>query len=98
MVRCAKNSLLWYVYIVKCSDNSLYTGSTTDLNRRLKEHNSDKGGSYTRTRKPVELIYKERHLNRSKAQKRESEIKHWTRAEKLALIENGATRSEEHTS
>ena len=79
---------MWHVYIIKCSDNSLYTGSTTDLNRRLKEHNSGKGGSYTRIRKPVELVYKEPHPNRSEAQKREAQIKRWTRARKLALIEN----------
>lgn len=79
---------MWHVYIIKCSDKSLYTGTTTDLIRRLKEHNSNKGGSYTRVRKPVELIYEESHPNRSKAQKREAQIKRWTRAEKLALIEN----------
>jgi putative endonuclease len=77
---------MWYTYILKCSDNSLYTGSTTDLIRRLKEHNSDKGGSYTRIRKPVELAYKESHSNRSKAQKREAQIKRLTRSKKLALI------------
>jgi putative endonuclease len=82
-----QKNYMWHVYIIKCSDNTLYTGSTTDLNRRLKEHNSDKGGSYTRIRKPVELVYKESHPNRSKAQKREAHIKGLTREKKLTLIE-----------
>jgi len=77
---------MWHVYILKCLDNSLYTGSATDLTRRLKEHNSNKGGAYTRVRKPVELVYKEYCSNRSKAQKREAQIKGWTRAKKLCLI------------
>ena len=77
---------MWYVYIIKCKDGTLYTGSTTDISRRLKEHNSSKGGSYTRIRHPVKLIYKEIHLNRSKAQTREAQIKRWTTKKKLALI------------
>ena len=77
---------MWYVYIIRCSDGSLYAGSTTDVDRRVKEHNSKKGGSYTRMRTPVKLKYKEEQSGRIAAQKRESQIKRWTRAKKLALI------------
>lgn len=77
---------MWYVYILRCADGILYTGSTTDIDRRVKEHNSGKGGSYTRIRQPVELVHKEFYLNRSKAQAREVQIKGWTKNKKLALI------------
>jgi len=79
----------YYVYILRCCDNTLYTGITTDITRRLKEHNNKKGGSYTRVRLPVKLVYKEPHKTRSKAQKREHEIKSWTKKEKSALIGSG---------
>ena len=69
-----KNS--WYTYIVRCADNTLYTGITTDLDRRIREHNcSDKGARYTRSRRPVELVYSESFSSRSKAAKRETVIK-----------------------
>ncbi len=77
---------MWYVYIIRCRDGSLYTGLTIDISRRIKEHNSGKGGSYTRIRQPVKLVYNETHPNRAKAQKRESEIKGWPRPKKLSLI------------
>jgi putative endonuclease len=77
---------MWYVYILRCRDGSLYTGSTTDISRRLNEHNSGKGGNYTRMRYPVKLLLTEPHQSRSLAQKRESQIKHWTKAKKLSLI------------
>jgi predicted GIY-YIG superfamily endonuclease len=77
---------MWHVYIVSCSDNSLYTGITTDISRRMKEHNSGKGGHCTMARLPVKCLYKEAYPNRSLALKRESEIKSWTRSKKLALI------------
>lgn len=78
---------MWYTYILKCADGSLYTGSTTDTSRRIIEHNSGKGGNYTRSRLPVSLVFREKHVNRSCAQKRESEIKKMTRKTKLLLIE-----------
>ena len=79
--------MLYYVYILKCSDNTLYTGITTDLKRRLKEHNeSDKGAKYTRVRRPLELVYSEYSENRSSASKREYEIKKLSRDNKLELI------------
>lgn len=77
----------WKVYIVKCSDDSLYTGITTDLNKRVYEHNhSDKGAKYTKVRRPVELVYYENRCDRVDASKREYEIKQMSRAEKLELI------------
>ncbi|HIQ28556.1 MAG TPA: GIY-YIG nuclease family protein [Sulfurovum sp.] len=81
--------IMYYLYIVRCSDNTLYTGITTKLERRIEEHNhSAKGAKYTRTRRPVVLVYSEEYLDRSKASKREYEIKkNMTRAMKIALIE-----------
>ena len=77
---------MWHVYIIRCNDGNLYVGSTTDIPRRVKEHNSKKGGSYTRVRTPVTLVHQEDHPDRTTAQKREAQIKGWTRAKKLALI------------
>lgn len=77
-----------YVYIVRCRDGSLYTGYTTDVNRRVWEHNySPKGAKYTRSRRPVTLVYSESYSTRSEAMKREYAIKHLSRADKLKLIE-----------
>ena len=77
----------WYVYILKCSDNSLYTGITVDIERRVGEHNtSKKGAKYTRSRRPVQMVYYETHLDRSSASKRESAIKKLSRSEKLILL------------
>ena len=77
----------WYVYIVKCSDNSLYTGITVDKDRRVLEHNtSNKGAKYTRSRRPVQLVYSETHSDRSSASKRESAIKKLSRLDKLSLL------------
>ena len=77
---------MWYIYILQCSDGSLYTGSTTDIPRRLNEHNSGKGGNYTRIRRPGKLLFTESHQNRSEAQKREAQIKRWTKSKKLSLV------------
>jgi putative endonuclease len=76
-----------FVYILRCSDNTLYTGWTNDLNRRLKCHNSGKGSKYTRCRLPVEVVYYEILPDKSSALKRECEIKKLSRVEKLILIE-----------
>tara|TARA_B100001113_G_C20729732_1_gene457404 strand:+ start:308 stop:547 length:240 start_codon:yes stop_codon:yes gene_type:complete len=78
--------LNWYVYILKCNDNSLYTGITNDLNKRVATHNSGKGAKYTKTRTPVSLIYKESFETKAESLKREIEIKKLNRKEKLALI------------
>lgn len=76
-----------YTYIVKCSDASLYTGWTTNLDRRMGEHNSGRGAKYTRSRVPVELVYYESFLTKQEAMRREWEIKQLSRREKLQLIE-----------
>ena len=70
-----------YVYILRCSDDSLYTGWTNNLSKRVKDHNEGKGGKYTRGRLPVELIYFEEYDSKIDAQKREYEIKQMRRAE-----------------
>ncbi len=77
---------MWYVYILRCADGILYTGSTTDIDRRVKEHNAKKGGGCTKGRLPVEFVHKEPYPNRSEAQKREAQIKRWPRQKKLSLI------------
>ena len=77
----------YLVYILKCADETLYTGITTDIKRRVEEHNgSQKGAKYTKLRRPVELVYSEESENRSTASKREYAIKKLSRAEKLELI------------
>jgi putative endonuclease len=75
-----------YVYIVECSDGSLYTGYTTDVGRRVREHNAGEGAKYTAGRRPVTLRYVEYHPSRSVAQSREHEIKSLLRAEKERLL------------
>jgi putative endonuclease len=77
-----------FTYIVKCADGTLYTGWTTDIDRRIKEHNSKTGSKYTRSRTPVELVYLESFSEKVLAMKREAEIKKYSRAEKLKLIES----------
>ena len=76
----------WFVYILRCKDETLYTGSTTDLARRLRTHNSGKGAKYTRSRLPVELAYWEEAADKSAAFRRECAIKKLSRGEKLKLI------------
>ena len=75
-------------YILKCSDNSLYTGWTNDIKHRLKMHNEGKGAKYTRGRGPVELVYLEEFDTKQEAMSKEAKIKRLTRKEKLLLIEN----------
>ena len=79
---------MWYLYILRCKDDSLYTGITTDVEKRLEAHRSGKGAKYTRGRAPLELVYKEECGEHSDALKRELEIKGLTREEKLTLIKN----------
>lgn len=76
----------WYVYMVRCRDNSLYTGYTDDPIRRTAVHNAGKGAKYTRSRLPVTLVYAEACVEKTEAQKREWAIKHLTKAQKEALI------------
>ena len=75
-----------YVYIVKCQDNTFYTGWTTDLVKRINAHNHGKGAKYTKARRPVELVYFEEYTEKSLALKREYAIKQMTRKEKELLI------------
>ena len=77
-----------YVYVLECADGSFYTGYTTDVERRVAEHDAGEGAKYTRGRAPVELIYKERFESRSAAMKREYEIKQLSRARKERLVDD----------
>ena len=77
-----------YTYIVQCADGTLYTGWTTNVMRRLKEHNEGKAGAkYTRAKRPVNLVYYEGYETKEEAMRREYAIKQLTRKEKLELIE-----------
>jgi putative endonuclease len=77
----------WYVYIIKASDDSLYTGVTTDVQRRFNEHcSADKGARYFRGRRPQQVVYTETHTDRSSALRREAVIKKLTRVGKMELI------------
>ena len=78
---------IWKLYMLRCADGSLYTGITTDVEKRVAAHNSGKGAKYTRSRKPVELVYSENCGDHSMALKREMEIKALTREQKLKLIQ-----------
>jgi len=79
---------MYFLYIIKCRDGSLYTGITTDLDRRLDQHRKGTASHYTRARKIKGLVYSEKHPDRSSASKREAEIKGWTRERKLELIDS----------
>ncbi|WP_435334539.1 GIY-YIG nuclease family protein [Haloarchaeobius sp. TZWWS8] len=76
-----------YVYVLECADGSLYTGYTTDVARRVAEHDAGEGAKYTRGRTPVSLRYQQRYGTRSAAMSREYAIKQLSRTEKLALVE-----------
>ena len=76
-----------YIYILKCSDGTFYTGYTIDIENRIKVHSSGKGAKYTRARLPVELVYSEEYELKTEAMKREYEIKQFCRSDKLKLIE-----------
>ena len=77
----------WYVYMVRCVDDSLYTGVTNDLASRIDQHNLGKGARYTRSRRPVELVYQEPAADRGAALRRELAIKRLRRADKIALTD-----------
>ena len=76
----------WIVYILQCSDNTLYTGITNDLTRRLGQHNAGQGAKYTKGRSPLKLVYSEACSDKSQALQREWQIKALKRAEKMVLI------------
>ena len=81
-----KGNTMNYTYILKCSDNTLYTGWTNNLEKRIKDHNDGNGAKYTKPRRPVELIYYEEFETKEEAMKREYAIKQMSRIQKLALI------------
>ena len=85
---------MWFVYIVRCADDTLYTGIAKDVARRVEEHNSSNllAASYTRARRPVALVHREAVKTRSAAARREYEIKQMTRQEKEILLAKGAGR------
>jgi len=76
----------WTVYVLRCKSGELYTGCTTDLERRVREHNSGNGSKFTRSRRPVAVVYKEELGGRSEALRRERAIKAMRRNEKLILV------------
>lgn len=86
-----RRSAAWWVYMLRCADGSLYTGITTDVERRLAEHNGNgaPGARYTRSRRPVALVYAEAAASRAEATRREAAIKRLDRARKLALCAAG---------
>ncbi|MBI4100229.1 GIY-YIG nuclease family protein [Candidatus Microgenomates bacterium] len=83
----------WFLYIVKCKDGSLYTGITTNLVRRVREHNSGIGAKFLRGKLPVVMVYNEMHNSQSEARKREEAIKKWKREHKIKLIEKGLSQT-----
>lgn len=76
----------WFVYMARCRDGSVYTGITTDVEKRLAQHNAGSGAKYTRTRGPVVVAHQEPVANESVARKREAEIKRWTKSAKEAFL------------
>lgn len=76
----------YFVYLLECADGSLYTGITTDVERRFAEHKNGIGSNFTRAKKAKRIAYTEEHPNRSSALKREAEIKKWSREKKLTLV------------
>jgi putative endonuclease len=82
----------WFVYMVRCRDGSLYTGITTDLDKRVAAHSAGRGARYTRARRPVTLVYSRRVRDKSSALRTEHRLKQLTRAEKLALATSPTRR------
>lgn len=92
MESLTKSSDRFFVYIIQCNDGTLYTGYTKDVPRRVKQHNSGIASKYTRTRRPVKLVYAEEHSDASSALKREYAIKQLTKEQKTTLILEGRKR------
>ncbi|MCJ8313932.1 MAG: GIY-YIG nuclease family protein [Saccharospirillaceae bacterium] len=88
----------WWVYLVKCADDSLYCGVTIDTDRRVSEHNVDnkKGAKYTKTRRPVELVFRRKCESRKDACQQEYQIKQLTRKKKLSLVASFSNNTEEY--
>jgi putative endonuclease len=86
-----------FVYMLQCADGTIYSGYSTDPNRRVKIHNSGRGAKYTRSHLPVELVFTECFPTRSEALKREAALKKLSHAKKLALISSASVAFNEHT-
>lgn len=82
----------WFFYIVRCNDNSLYSGITNDLAQRIEKHNSGKGAKFTSMRKPVKLVFSEKYDNMSLARRREEQVKGWSKIEKEDMIKGSPLR------
>ncbi len=80
---------MWFVYILLCEDQSFYTGISNNVDRRYAQHKSGNGGKYTRSHKPIKLVYQEELISRSDALKREAEIKSWSRDRKIKDLRLG---------
>src|SRR3989338_7254771 len=91
--RGKRRSGRWHLYILKCSDRSLYTGITKDIERRFKMHLEGKAARYTRTRRPLEMVYQETYKTRTEALTRECAVKALPKAKKLTLIESAPDAS-----
>ncbi len=83
-----RRNALWYTYLVRCRDGTIYTGVTNNLEKRLAVHNAGKGAAYTRSRRPVTLVFFQRHRTRSKSLKEEARFKRLSRDQKEALLLN----------
>jgi len=77
----------WFVYIISCNDQTLYTGVTNNIEKRLFDHENGRGAKYTKGRGPLQLVYREKFLDRSSASQREYQIKKMSRLQKLSLID-----------
>ncbi|MDP3973974.1 MAG: GIY-YIG nuclease family protein [Candidatus Daviesbacteria bacterium] len=77
---------MWFVYVLLCKDGTFYTGSTNNLEKRFSEHKNGKGGHYTRSHKPIKIMYSEQLPTKSAALKREIEIKKWRRSKKIQAL------------
>lgn len=77
---------MWFVYILFCEDGSLYTGVSNNVNQRFSDHKNGKGGRYTRSHKPVKLVYQENCGTKSEALKRERQVKGWSREKKIRIL------------
>jgi len=88
----------WFVYILRCIDNSLYIGRTTSYKRRVRQHNQGKGSKFTKNRIPVKLVYLEEFNSRHSAYKREFQIKGWSRVKKENLIKYGKPNIQQESS
>lgn len=86
---------MWHVYLLRCEDDSIYTGITQEVDRRVQEHKTSQGGKYTRDSGVKELLYTEEYETRSEAASREGQIKGWRREKKINLIKHGHPNGKE---